>query len=169
MYFGWKNYVLWTERGCGTADNSMLQGIRAVIKSIFSDTIEVKSFHAVLYCRRWRDCVAFYRDMLGFPATAASEIFTEVQVAPGSFIGLLNAARCRPPATQAGSLVLSFRVARVEEAQRALMQRGCSPSPIRRHPWGARLFELEDPEGRRLEFWCEESHGAVMHSKEGTT
>jgi len=49
--------------------------------------------------------------------------------------------------------ILSFRVGNIEEAHRNLAARCGEIAAIRHHPWGARLFELRDPEKRRLEFW----------------
>jgi len=120
--------------------------------------LSVKSLHTVLYCRKWQECVTFYRDVLGFPVAAANEIFVEVQPVIGARIGLMNAARTRWPASRGDSFILSFRVSDIEETHQWLQKRFAGVGELKDHPWGARLFEIEDPEGRRIEFWSDSKH-----------
>ncbi|MBN2242576.1 MAG: VOC family protein [Acidobacteria bacterium] len=113
------------------------------------DPIPVESFHAILHCRNWEACVSFYRDILGFEEADVKPGFVEVRVAPGSLIGLLRSLKNDNPR---GAL-LSFRVGNVDKVRAMLAERCREVSAVRVHPWGARLFELRDPDGRRLEFW----------------
>ena len=111
--------------------------------------ISVECFHTVLYCRKWDECVSFYRNILGFPVVDTKPGFVEVQVAPGSRIGLLRSSRNDNP----GCFILSFRVGDVDKMHDLLSMRSKEVTAIKLHPWGARLFELRDPEERLLEFW----------------
>ena len=111
--------------------------------------ISVESFHTILYCRKWDKCVSFYRDTLGFRVVDTKPGFVEVQVTPESRIGLLRGAKNDSP----GRVILSFRVGDVDKMHDVLSERCRDVTAVRMHPWGARLFELRDPEGRRLEFW----------------
>jgi catechol 2,3-dioxygenase-like lactoylglutathione lyase family enzyme len=111
--------------------------------------ISIESFHTILYCRKWDTCVSFYRDILGFEEVDTKPGFIEVQVNPGSRIGLLRSGKKSNP----GGIILTFRVGDVDEMHNRLSARNADVSAVKLHPWGARLFALRDPEGRRLEFW----------------
>lgn len=111
--------------------------------------ISIESFHTILYCRKWDACVSFYRDILGFEEAEIKPGFVEVQVNPGSRIGLLRSAKNDNP----GWVILTFRVGDVDKMHDRLSARCTDVSAVKLHSWGARLFALRDPEGRRLEFW----------------
>jgi catechol 2,3-dioxygenase-like lactoylglutathione lyase family enzyme len=119
--------------------------------------LSVASFHTILYCQKWAECVSFYRDVLQLPVVFENEVFLEFGPAPGARLGLIDAKRSRRAQVQARSLVLSFRVPDLREAHQFLRTRHPGVSSLKDHPWGARLFEMEDPEGRRIEFWTESS------------
>jgi catechol 2,3-dioxygenase-like lactoylglutathione lyase family enzyme len=116
-------------------------------------SLSAESFHTVLFCRKWDACVAFYRDILGFEVVDAKPGFVEFEVAPGSRIGLLKPAGDVASEYSDASFILSFRVGNVDEIHRTLSERCEGLTGVKSHSWGARLFELRDPEGRRLEFW----------------
>ena len=115
--------------------------------------LPVESFHTILPCRRWDACVSFYRDVLEFEAVDIRPGFIELEVAPGSWLGLLRRAKCDNPESRDDSVILTFRVGDVDKIHNILSARCEEISQVKSHPWGARLFELRDPEGRRLEFW----------------
>jgi hypothetical protein len=41
----------------------------------------------------------------------------------------------------------------LNETFELLRSRWPDTSAIRKHPWGDRIVEMTDPEGRRIEFW----------------
>jgi catechol 2,3-dioxygenase-like lactoylglutathione lyase family enzyme len=115
--------------------------------------LAVESFHTVLSCRNWEECVTFYRDFLGFRTVDSKPGFVEVEVSPGACIGLIRSAGDDNSENRAFALVLTFRVANLEKAHEILSARCQGVTEIMRHPWGARLFKMRDPEGRPLEIW----------------
>jgi catechol 2,3-dioxygenase-like lactoylglutathione lyase family enzyme len=117
----------------------------------------MKSFHTVLVCREWDACVSFYRDILRFEAVDSREGFVEVRVHPGAYIGLIRQKTAEDPGTPDTRIILSFRVEDLDTIHEILRERRINVTGIQLHPWGARLFELRDPEGRRLEFWTPNS------------
>ncbi len=117
------------------------------------DPIQVRSFHAILYCRNWDACVAFYTGVLGFGVADSRNGFVEVQVNPASRIGLIRRPPESCPEDPAAAVVLTFLVEDLDGARAAVASRWGRVSTVRRHPWGARLFDLKDPDGRRLEVW----------------
>lgn len=113
----------------------------------------LRSLHTILYCKEWARCVSFYRDVLLFPVVYSNRLFVEFEPVRGACIGLIDAARSRRGSASRDGTLLSFCVRDLEKAHAFISQRCPGVSEIRAHPWGARLFDLEDPEGRRLEFW----------------
>jgi catechol 2,3-dioxygenase-like lactoylglutathione lyase family enzyme len=113
----------------------------------------VESFHTLLFCSKWDDCIAFYRDILGFAVVDEKPGFIEFEVRPGSRIGLLQSVRDGASKKRAAPHILSFRIENLEEVHKDLSSRCPTASALRKHPWGALLFEIRDPEERRLEFW----------------
>jgi catechol 2,3-dioxygenase-like lactoylglutathione lyase family enzyme len=115
--------------------------------------LPVESLHTVLLCEKWEECVAFYRDVLGFPVVAERRRFVEFQVTPGARIGILRPLRPPSPPPDRDRVILSLCVSDIEEAHEALKVRCPDLPAIREHPWGQRVFEFRDPEGWRIEFW----------------
>jgi catechol 2,3-dioxygenase-like lactoylglutathione lyase family enzyme len=115
--------------------------------------LSVDSFHTVLFCRKWDVCVNFYRDILGFAVVDEKPGFVEFQVAPGSRFGLLKSPENSALKKNNTSFILSFRVADAKEVHKILSGRCKGVTAVKRHSWGAHVFELRDPEERRLEFW----------------
>ena len=48
-----------------------------------------------------------------------------------------------------------MKVADIRDLSLELKNAGLNPTEIKRHPWGADVIYLYDPEGNRLEFWSE--------------
>jgi len=115
--------------------------------------LSVESFHTVLFCRKWDACVSFYRDVLGFKVVDTKPGFVEFEVAPRSRIGLLKPSGDSATEYSDTSFILSFRVSNAEKIHKILSERSKEVTSVKQHSWGARLFELRDPDGRRLEFW----------------
>jgi catechol 2,3-dioxygenase-like lactoylglutathione lyase family enzyme len=119
--------------------------------------LPVIRFHTILLSHSWAECRAFYGDLLGFPIVDRKERFVEFQVTPESRIGLIDVAG-RRHVTEGleDRFVLSFCVDDLEATYEQLSSRRVEMSEIRDHPWGDRVLEMKDPEGRRIEFW---THG----------
>ena len=113
----------------------------------------LRSVHTILYSKEWARCVSFYRDVLLFPVAYSNRVFVEFEPVSGARIGLIDATRSSRRSVSCDSTLLSFCVRDLEKVHALLSRRCPGVSEIRAHPWGARLFELKDPEGRRLEFW----------------
>jgi catechol 2,3-dioxygenase-like lactoylglutathione lyase family enzyme len=106
--------------------------------------------------RKWAECLAFYRDVLGFRIIDEKRGFVEFEVTPESRIGLIDKGnRGQGTDSVQRGLVLSFCVDDLERARDHLCSHWPGTSDIKEHPWGARIVELKDPEGRRIEFWTQ--------------
>jgi catechol 2,3-dioxygenase-like lactoylglutathione lyase family enzyme len=115
--------------------------------------LPVKSLHTVLICEKWEDCVSFYKDVLGFPVLYERERFVEFQVTGDARIGILKPLHPNVPKPTHDRLILSICVEDIEAAHGQLNTRFPGLPAVRKHPWGPRVFEFRDPEGRRIELW----------------
>ncbi|MFO1352702.1 MAG: VOC family protein [Gammaproteobacteria bacterium] len=119
-----------------------------------ADELAVIRANTILYCKRWSETVAFYRDRLGFPVAFANDWFVEFELCAGAFLSIADQRRTRlqDPAGRT-AVTLTLRVADLDKTWQTLGARGLEPDPIRHHIWGARVCYLHDPEGHRIEFW----------------
>jgi len=108
--------------------------------------------NTILYCAGWAETVAFYRDTLGFSVTFANDWFVEFALTDTARLSIADARRATVPSGGAG-ITLTLQVADADAAHAACAAAGLSPTPCRRHAWGARAFFLRDPAGHRLEVW----------------
>lgn len=115
--------------------------------------LAARSLHTVLICEKWEECVSFYKEILGFRIVEERERFVEFQVTPGARVGILRPLKPQSPRTGHERVILSVCVEDIEAAHAELQERCPGLPPVRGHPWGARVFELRDPEGWRIEFW----------------
>ena len=119
------------------------------------NTLSIEAFHTILLCRKWEECVTFYRDLLGFQQVDSKPGFIEVEVTPGARLGLIRRIKGSDAEDLDSALVLTFRVSDLEKAHETLASRCQGVTEIMRHPWGERLFKMWDPDGRPLEIWCQ--------------
>lgn len=117
----------------------------------------VKSLHTVLICEKWEECVAFYRDVLGFRVLHERDRFVEFRVTADARIGILKPLHPDAPKPTHRRVILSMCVEDIEEAHSKIKARYPALPAIRKHPWGPRVFEFRDPEGWRIEFWAHEA------------
>lgn len=118
-----------------------------------TNSFPIKSTNTILYCRRWAETVAFYKNDLKFPVNYASEWFVEFAVTPGAYISVADEQRATVKSSFGGGLTLTFQVEDIETAWQQLHERGVELGPLKNHVWGARVFYFFDPEGHRLEMW----------------
>lgn len=113
----------------------------------------ITATNTILYCRKWQETVAFYRDALNFKITMSSSWFVEFQLAGSAHLSIADERRATIKSSGGAGITLTFRVDSADETWTQLSTRGLSLGPIKDHAWGARVFYLYDPEGHRLEIW----------------
>jgi uncharacterized glyoxalase superfamily protein PhnB len=115
--------------------------------------LRFKSANTILYCKRWKETVAFYQQHLGLPVTFSTNWFVEFRLTGAAHLSVANEARASVKSNSGHGLTLALQVDNAETAWNYLQERGLAPQPLRDHPWGAQAFYLFDPEGHRLEVW----------------
>lgn len=117
--------------------------------------LDVDRANTIVYCRRWQACVTFYRDGLGFEETFSNDWFVELAITDSARLSVADARRASIRSAEGRGLTLTLRVADARAARQTLAGRGLELGEIRRHPWGADVFHLRDPDGNRVELWSQ--------------
>ncbi len=119
--------------------------------------MDIARANTILYCRQWRETVAFYRDIFAFPITYQTDWFIEFQLSTNAYLSIADERRASISSVEGKGITLSWQIANVEAAHAALQSRNIAVSPIQ-HKWGAALFYLHDPEGHRIELWQRDTY-----------
>ena len=120
-----------------------------------NDFLSPRSANTILYCRKWRETVAFYRHELNLPITFESDWFVEFRLAGAAHLSIADEARASIKSSHGAGLTLTLQVADADETWQRLRQNGLQVELVKNHAWGARTFYFYDPEGHRLEIWSE--------------
>jgi catechol 2,3-dioxygenase-like lactoylglutathione lyase family enzyme len=114
--------------------------------------LSVERSNVILYCERWSETVAFYRQILGEAVTADRGWFVEFAVGDGSYLSVADAGRASIAPSYGAGLTLSWQVPDVESARDTLVTAGIVVSGVHRR-FGSPVVDLHDPEGHRIELW----------------
>ena len=110
--------------------------------------------NTILYCRHWRETVAFYRDRLAFEIAFQNDWFVEFRLTPKAFLSVADQSRATLASAEGKGITLSLQVDDLQAAHHTFTVEGLAPTPTRSQVMGADGFYLFDPEGTRIEFWC---------------
>jgi catechol 2,3-dioxygenase-like lactoylglutathione lyase family enzyme len=116
--------------------------------------IDIKRSNTILYCKRWKETVAFYQEKLKFEITHKNDWFVEFRITAAARLSVADQDRTTIPSAKGKGVTLSFEIDDLADIHRKLSAKGLSPTGIRSQVMGADLFYLFDPEGNRIEFWC---------------
>lgn len=113
----------------------------------------IKKTNTILYARRWKETVAFYRDHLGFEIAFQCDWFVEFRLTQTAFFSVADQSRATIASADGKGITLSFQIDNLQAAHRGFIRDGLVPTEIRSQVMGADVFYLFDPEGTRIEFW----------------
>jgi catechol 2,3-dioxygenase-like lactoylglutathione lyase family enzyme len=116
--------------------------------------MDVERANTILYCERWNEVVEFYRDRLGLEVVYENDWFVELRLGRGSFVSVADASRSSIPPGSGAGLTLSWQVADVDRARTQLLDAGVDVGVLGTR-WGARVLDLVDPAGNRVELWSQ--------------
>jgi len=117
--------------------------------------MDIKTANTILYCRRWKETVDFYKTRLALPVTTSREWFVEFKLNEVSRLSIADEARTSIDSNDGKGLTITMEVDDIETTHLYLNEVGLDPTPIKDHAWGARVIHIYDPEGNRLEFWSQ--------------
>ena len=116
--------------------------------------LSIQRTNTILYCARWEQTVAFYREGLGLPVTFVNDWFVELQLTDGGYLSVADGRRASIEPNHGTGLTLSWQVPDVAVARRELAAAGIEVPPTGSR-WGAATLDLHDPEHNRIELWSE--------------
>lgn len=117
--------------------------------------LKIDRANTIVYCSRFRECVAFYQDRLGLNIAFENDWFVEFMLNSASRLSVADARRTSIQSANGRGITVTFKVEDIFSAHRGLEERGLSPGRIDKHAWGADVFYLSDPDGNRIEFWAD--------------
>lgn len=109
--------------------------------------------NTILYCKRWRETVRYYRDRLRLPVIFFTDWFVEFALTETSRLSVADERRASIKSSAGDGITISLQVKNIENMWEYAKNAGLEPTEIRRHAWNAEVFYLFDPEGHRIEFW----------------
>jgi len=114
---------------------------------------EIKTSNIILYCRKWKKTVEFYRDHLGLTVNFSTDWFVEFFLNPSSLLSVANEKRASIKSCCGKGITIALEVGDIDKAWESIDKVGLNPTEIRKHAWNAKVFYLFDPEGHRIEIW----------------
>ena len=114
--------------------------------------LQIEQANTILYCEKWQETVAFYRDTLRLPIVVSNDWFVEFKLTDNSFVSIANVRRATIAPAHGAGITLTWRVADVQRSRDFLTTLGVQVTPIKQR-WGASVAYLTDPEGNRIELW----------------
>jgi catechol 2,3-dioxygenase-like lactoylglutathione lyase family enzyme len=115
--------------------------------------MQIQSANTILYCRKWKEMVAFYQAGLGLPITAATEWFVEFKLTETSRLSVADESHTSIKSANGKGITIGLQVTDLLPARSQLQAVGLNPTVIK-EVWGAKAFYVFDPEGNRIEFWA---------------
>ncbi len=114
--------------------------------------MKIRSTNTILYCKKWQETVAFYRNELKLLVISSNDWFVEFKLNEMSRLSVANEARTSIDSGDGKGITISLQVIDIEQTRAELMEAGLTPTPIK-EVWGSKAMYTHDPEGNRLEFW----------------
>ena len=114
--------------------------------------MEIKTSNIILYCHKWYDTVAFYRDTLRFPVNFSNEWFVEFQLTENARISVANESKSSIKSCQGKGITISLEVKDLEALHASMEKVRLKPTMVK-EIWESKQFYITDPEGNRIEFW----------------
>jgi catechol 2,3-dioxygenase-like lactoylglutathione lyase family enzyme len=114
--------------------------------------VNIKTSNIILYCNKWKDTVAFYRDVLKFPVHFSNEWFFEFYLSNTARLSVANEENTSIKSSEGKGITVSLEVDDIETVYSFMEGSELNPTPIK-EIWESRLFYIYDPEGNRIEFW----------------
>jgi catechol 2,3-dioxygenase-like lactoylglutathione lyase family enzyme len=115
---------------------------------------KIKRTNTILYCRRWAETVAFYRDRLKLEIAYQGDWLVEFYLSATAFLSVADQSRTSLSSAEGNGITLSFQIDDLIAVHRHLTDIGVAPTDIRAQVMGGDVFYIFDPEGTRIEFWC---------------
>ena len=118
---------------------------------------ELLTANIILYCKKWTCTVDFYKNGLALPVLFENDWFVEFTLNAASRLSIADERRASIQTSSGAGMTLALEVADINTLWARMEKKKLDPTPVRTHPWNARVFYLFDPEGHRIEIWQKRS------------
>lgn len=109
--------------------------------------------NTILYCEKWEETVHFYKEALAFKVAFSSDWFVEFSLNEKSRLSIADQARSSIKSTGQKGITITLQVRDINSIWNDFNKKKFEPTPIKVHPWNAKVFYVFDPEGHRIELW----------------
>jgi catechol 2,3-dioxygenase-like lactoylglutathione lyase family enzyme len=114
--------------------------------------LKINRSNTILYCEKWSETVAFYRDIFKFRINYKADWFVEFEITPDSFLSIADEKRASINSVDGQGITLAWQVDNIQSAHTDLKNQQINVADITTK-WGAQVCYLHDPEGHRIELW----------------
>ena len=125
-------------------------GIRFIYNNL--SKMEIKTSNTILYCRKWKETVAFYRDVLELDVHFSNDWFVEFTLSNSARLSIANEECASIKSCGGKGTTVCFQVDDIQIMHTYLAELRVNPTPIKAI-WTSRAFYVYDPEGNRIELW----------------
>ncbi len=114
--------------------------------------MNIKTLNTILYCKKWKETVAFYRDVLKLDVHFSNDWFVEFILNSQARLSIAHQERTSIKSSDGRGITVCLQVddAHIMHAHLTVLE--TNPTPIR-NLWQSSVFYIRDPEGNRIEFW----------------
>ncbi|HUG32796.1 MAG TPA: VOC family protein [Acidimicrobiia bacterium] len=112
-----------------------------------------ENVNTILYCEAFEATVNFYRTLLGLEVTFSNDWFFEFRLGDRARLSIADPQRATIPPVDGKGMTLSLEVVDFDDLRHRLTGLGIEATPTSKR-FGARVFDIHDPEGHRIEFWA---------------
>ncbi|TKB06396.1 VOC family protein [Desulforhopalus sp. IMCC35007] len=116
--------------------------------------MQIKTSNTILYCRKWKETVSFYRDVLKLDLHFVNDWFVEFSLNSGARLSIANEESASIKSCSGNGITICFQIDDIQIMHTCLMNLRVNPTQIK-VIWGSKAFYVYDPEGNRIEFWSE--------------
>jgi len=114
--------------------------------------VQLKSSNTILYCKKWQETVAFYRDVLKLDIHFSNDWFVEFSLSSCARLSIANEESASIKSCGGKGITICLQTNDLEKKHSCLQELRINPTPIK-EIWGSNSFYVYDPEGNRIEFW----------------
>jgi len=114
--------------------------------------VQIRTSNTILYCRKWQETVAFYRDVLKLDIHFSNDWFVEFSLSSCARLSIANEEKASIKSCEGKGITICLQINDLESIYSCLQESRTNPTPIK-EIWGSYSFYVYDPEGNRIEFW----------------
>jgi len=122
--------------------------------SYIDKKMQIKRSNTILYCKKWSETVAFYRDIFDFEMSFQNDWFVEFQITADSFLSVADESRATIDSVDGQGVTLAWQVEDIQTIRDKLIVKDVGVTEIKKR-WGSLVVYLHDPENHRIELWQE--------------